>query len=191
MTNRVTILLDESGSMSGQQDRVVGGINKFMEELNGKARIKVALFEHSSYRVHFDGKLKDWTPMKPEDHRPGGGTPLYDSIARAINETAAKDGDKVVVIIDTDGMENMSTEHTQASVKALIEKKKKDGWEFMFFGSGDTDTAGAHVAIQGVHLGTRTTSSSHLGRRTAYVSLANSTANYFSGGEFEDENPTP
>ena len=43
---------------------------------------------------------------------------------------------KVVICIQTDGLENASTEHTWAELNLLIKEKAKLGWQFNFMGAG-------------------------------------------------------
>ena len=45
------------------------------------------------------------------------------------------DDSKVIFIITTDGYENASHEYSYGSLKKLIEKKKEEGWEFIFLGA--------------------------------------------------------
>jgi hypothetical protein len=43
---------------------------------------------------------------------------------------------RVVISIQTDGLENASTEHTWADLNLLIKEKAKLGWQFNFMGAG-------------------------------------------------------
>ncbi len=42
----------------------------------------------------------------------------------------------MVICIQTDGLENASTEHTWAELNLLIKEKAKLGWQFNFMGAG-------------------------------------------------------
>ena len=42
-----------------------------------------------------------------------------------------------MVMIDTDGEENASKEHTRESINALVSQKKGVGWEFPVHGQWD------------------------------------------------------
>jgi len=75
---------------------------------------------------------------------PGGGTPLFDTIGRAIYETGQKlslmaDEDKpekVLFVIVTDGDENSSVEYSASDIAAMIEHQKSVyKWEFMYLGA--------------------------------------------------------
>ena len=74
-----------------------------------------------------------------EDFVPRGSTPLCDALAATINAVdASMQGRKarVVIAVQTDGRENCSREHSWNSVRALVDRKTKEGWEFKFLGAG-------------------------------------------------------
>ena len=51
-------------------------------------------------------------------------------------------------VITTDGMENASKEYSSDKVKRMIEKKKRQGWEFLFIGANiDAVSAARHFGI--------------------------------------------
>lgn len=118
----VAILLDETGSMAGQETRVITGINEYINKLRSQlegASCKVALnlFDSERWREYFRGTLLKFPLMGPGDYTPGAMTPLYDAIAKTISAAEVEAGDaKVLVIIDTDGMENASQEVTRETV---------------------------------------------------------------------------
>lgn len=156
----VNILLDETGSMAGQEARVIKGINEYIaklsSDLKGKAcRIAIRLFDSERWREYFDGKLEDFPTMKDGDYRPGAMTPLYDAIGKTLMETETKtEKHKVLILIDTDGLENASREHTKESVDKLIKEKEAAGWTFVFLGADLDAFGGAAVAAasMGVHV---------------------------------------
>jgi hypothetical protein len=63
-------------------------------------------------------------------------TALHDAIGLTLSPLRFPKGEKVMVIITTDGMENSSHEWTAESVRRLIEDKERLGWEFLFLGVG-------------------------------------------------------
>lgn len=144
-TIHLAILLDESGSMSGNEKSVIDGTNEFVGDLAGeknaeKARITVGAFDSNAPMVRYlatDVGLKEFKPLTAGDYHPRGLTPLYDSIAVTINRVEQAKGkkDKALVIIFTDGYENHSTEYDQAKIKALIEKKESEGFDFIYLGA--------------------------------------------------------
>jgi len=181
----VTILLDETGSMSGQEERVVKGINEYVAELRDDlhkraCRLTIRLFDSARWREFFSGKLKDFKQMKLEDYRPGAMTPLYDAIGKTIAEMEgpAKDH-KTLMIIDTDGLENASREHTKTSISKLIKDKEASGWTFVFLGADLEAFGGAHVAQATMGLNISNTGGYSAENRTqAYVSAGMATADW-------------
>lgn len=76
--------------------------------------------------------------------QPRGSTPLIDAVCRSIEEvddwlawTENENFDgKVIVVINTDGEENASTEFTLEDLRTKIKNKTEAGWEFVFMGAG-------------------------------------------------------
>ena len=80
-------------------------------------------------------------PLTDETFQPRGSTPLIDAAfatIEAVGEAIARRdvAPKVVICIQTDGLENASTEHTWAELNLLIKEKAKLGWQFNFMGAG-------------------------------------------------------
>lgn len=119
-------------------------------------------------------------------YQPGGGTPLYDSIGRAIKETgeklaAMKEEDrpeKVLFIISTDGEENESQEYSKPMIKEMIDHQTKVySWDFMFFG------ANMDAMLEATSLGISAASAvtygaNHLGTTSTFNMVAEKTASY-------------
>jgi hypothetical protein len=82
--------------------------------------------------------------MPPRRIRIEASIKTIDALATAIKGKTAKP--KVVVCIQTDGQENQSgPEYTWDRLKALIEAKTKEGWQFNFMGAG-TRRAGSSTS---------------------------------------------
>lgn len=179
--NYAIVTLDETGSMSGQEHRVVTSLNEYVEQLHKKTRLTVFKFDSERWTTFFCGKVKKWKPMKKEDYRPGAMTPLYDAVAKSIAhaESVASKGDKVVVMVDTDGYENASREHTRASCLALVSQKKKVGWEFLFMSAGVDQRRADAVGATGKALGMRVNSAAYARRSASYAKASVQTRNYF------------
>lgn len=142
-------LLDRSGSMAHLQGDVVGGFNAYVMDQARESRehpedtrlLSLVQFDtQDPHAVHFDAMpVTDVPPITEADFIPRGGTPLYDAIgliiARAESVRQPGKGERSVVIIFTDGEENSSEEHTQGTVAELIERKKAEGWTFVFLGA--------------------------------------------------------
>ena len=65
----------------------------------------------------------------------------------------ASDGDKVMVMIDTDGEENSSKEHTHSSITKLVADRKSAGWEFLFMANGIDVRTARSVGATGQSIG--------------------------------------
>jgi hypothetical protein len=99
----------------------------------------------------FDTEYREVYPMTPIADvpaytlEPRGGTALLDAIGRLVtglgaNLAAMPEDDrpgKVIVVVQTDGLENSSREWDRAGVNALItEQREKYSWDFVFLGAG-------------------------------------------------------
>ena len=91
MTNYVTILLDETGSMAGEEKRVIGGVNEYLKKLKAEFTdedcpyIRINLFDSERWDTFYDGNLRYCPNMELKDYNPGAMTPLYDAIAKAVS----------------------------------------------------------------------------------------------------------
>jgi hypothetical protein len=141
----IGFLGDESGSMSGNQQAMVDGFNDFIGKLRGDVKdkdveITLGFFDLGSdpdiLRVRIDGKLNDCRELTLSDYRPRGSTPLNDATLQMIRklEQKSSDGEKVMLVIFTDGMENAS-EASTSDVRKIIAKKEQQGWEFLYLGA--------------------------------------------------------
>lgn len=159
----VAFLLDKSGSMGVVKDDTLGAFNKYVETLKGedapaneKADIVFSLVQFDSM-----GMEKTWTrepiekvtKLTNDMYKPGAWTPLIDASYKTIKavEEAVKDDPtaKVVICIQTDGMENASTQHSWDELNALIKERTAAGWQFNFMGVGlDAYNQGLRMGVQ-------------------------------------------
>lgn len=141
-TVEIVCVLDRSGSMAGLEKDVIGGFNSFIEEqrkVKGKARVTLAIFDTQYTLVYDRIKLKNVPELTSEVYWPRGGTALNDAIGTTIANL--KKGSKGIFLIQTDGEENASQEYTNDSIKRLVSKKEKKGWNFIYLGA-DIDAFG-------------------------------------------------
>lgn len=162
--NNVTelvFILDRSGSMAGLEGDTIGGFNAMLEKQKkeeGEAYVSTILFDSNSRVIHDRLKLSETPKMTEEDYTVGGCTALIDAIGGAIKHIGnihkyARPEDvpeHTMFIIATDGQENSSHEFTSDKVKKMIEeRKKKDGWEFLFIGANiDAVETAANFGIE-------------------------------------------
>lgn len=144
--SELVFILDKSGSMSGLEADTIGGFNSMLQKqqaLPGECRITTVLFDNNYELLHDRIDIKAVSPLSEKEYWVGGSTALIDAIGRTINKIASVQkntapeyrAENIIFIIITDGMENSSREYSAKKVKAMIEKQKKSGWEFIFLGA--------------------------------------------------------
>jgi len=139
----VIAILDMSGSMQGREVETRGGFNAFVanaqhdqREAGGTVTLSLTCFDTAFEQVYPPTAVQRVKPIGPKEYTPRGMTALLDAIGMTLSPLRFPAGEKVMVIITTDGMENSSREWTAESVKELIAEKEKLGWEFLFLGVG-------------------------------------------------------
>jgi len=159
----VGIVLDRSGSMSKVQCSTIEGYNQYLGELESKKETKYSvtttLFDSPAGRIELS-KLCSNTPidkaprLNVSNYEPRGMTPLYDAIGMTIHEMdAANDGRPKLLMIITDGYENDSKDYNNEQIKALIEKKEREGWTFVFMGANiDSYAVGSTIGLKSANV---------------------------------------
>ncbi|MFZ4413809.1 MAG: vWA domain-containing protein [Bacteroidales bacterium] len=159
---KIVFVIDESGSMSGSNDDVIGGFNSYIDtqrkETKGKVTVSLYKFNHEVSRVIHDKPIKDIKDLSTTDYIPGGFTALYDAIGKAIHDTDKqitnqndnKKPDSVMFVIITDGQENSSKEFSSQALKTLIATHEDLlKWYFVYLGSGLNDFSDAdHLGLK-------------------------------------------
>lgn len=145
--NRVGFLLDESGSMEERRQETIVAVNNYFEALSkDKAIVTFATFD-TAQNVNFRETAKPATEiafLTLETYKPNQMTPLHDAIGKMIGVMAgqAEKGDKVLIVIVTDGMENSSHEFNLTKIRELIQKHENEGWAFAYVGAAPDAWAG-------------------------------------------------
>ncbi len=151
-TLHVGLLVDESGSMSGNEPAVVGGINEFVAKLaadaNGtKVLATLGMFDLNGndpvVRQKFeDIPVAEVATLGPGDYAPRGATPLNDAVIKTIKamDERVKEGHRAMLVILTDGLEN-SSRASSRKVRKLIHEREKLGWEFIYLGANQDSWA--------------------------------------------------
>jgi hypothetical protein len=143
---KLAIILDRSGSMQTVRASTIDSVNEFIntqKTVPGEASVTFVQFD-DVYEHFFTGNLKLLAPLTEETFVPRGWTALYDAIGETINNVGTELSlipessrpDKVIVVIVTDGAENMSKRFTQSKIAEMI-KRQRDiySWEFVFVGA--------------------------------------------------------
>ena len=147
----ISVILDRSGSMQSVCEPTISGFNEFLrtqqrQHDGGGALMSLTQFD-DRYEVNFVGEPIENVPeLDTHSYVPRGWTALFDAIGRTIHEVEAwmrAHGwhDRVLVLIVTDGQENASKEYGFEAVRALIEQKEKDGWNFAYMGANQDSFA--------------------------------------------------
>ena len=156
----ITVVLDRSGSMACLVDEVIGAFNTFVDEqqqIAGQASFSLVQFD-DRYEVYLDAvDLAKVGRLDRTTYVPRGMTALYDAVGRAIVATGtrlaaldeAERPDKVVFLIQTDGMENASREFDAVTLQAMIRHQQdKYAWEFVFLGANiDAGSVAEEIGI--------------------------------------------
>ena len=140
-------VLDQSGSMSDCVDATLSGIESQNKKIKAIAQefpdqdIRVGLTVFSdSVDIRYDNLTVDLLPnVNQIKYRPAGGTALLDGIGLSINrvdQLIENEGDTAVIVILTDGHENVSKFFSLAQIKELIKTKEASGkFSFSFLGA--------------------------------------------------------
>lgn len=143
----VCFVIDESGSMGGTEQDVIGGFKKVVDEQkeNKEGSCSVSYYKFASnVEKVFVGKDVNDVEYLDGKYNPGGLTALFDGVGTAIDEIGAwlndmKEEDrpeKNIIVIMTDGGENNSKEYSASKVKEMIKHQEdKYNWTFVYMGS--------------------------------------------------------
>lgn len=143
----IHIILDETGSMGSSKASTISSFNEFIssqKKQDGKCNVSLTTFSTSSYvnpsadavrDVFINKDLNSVSDLTNETYRPDGMTNLYDSIGSTIAKVENIGVANPLIVIITDGYDNMSKEYNQQSVKDIISKKTAEGWTFVYLGA--------------------------------------------------------
>jgi hypothetical protein len=153
------ILLDRSGSMENCRDTTIDAFNEYVMGLRRSdevdARVTLTIFDSDGIdTLQHAEPAKSFMELNRHTYVPRASTPLLDAIGRAvadIDKVGLRPGEKVGLVILTDGLENASKEHTKETIRKLLtDRQDNKGWLVTFLGA-DIDAfaeAGA-IGIKG------------------------------------------
>lgn len=152
---RIYLIIDGSGSMSGQKQEVVTGVNEFIDDQKNEAqsnnddiRFSLTTFDDKVMEIYDGEDIGLVNPVTVADTFLGGSTALFDAIGRTLTNAEDVDSDRNLVVIYTDGYENASREFTREQIKDLIERLDATGdWQFIYLGAEFADFAKEAAAI--------------------------------------------
>lgn len=142
----LTFVQDETSSMQPIAKQTIDAFNEYFSTLKrakeiGTVEVLISQFSlaspEESVRVLYEGALKNVPKLTAKTYRPRGITPLLDAVGTAVTQTEAKEADRYLFIVQTDGHENASKEYTYEKVAKLMAKKEKaKNWTVVFLGAG-------------------------------------------------------
>ena len=142
------LILDESGSMHSIYHQALTGANETIQSIRA-AQEQYAEQDQRFTFVTFNtvapnvktviddapiGEVKDLTE---DDYKPAACTPLHDAMGLSITalESKVREGDRVLVTVITDGLENASQEYSGKAIKEMVGRLRKKGWTFVYIGA--------------------------------------------------------
>lgn len=152
------ILLDRSGSMESSRDTAIDAFNEYVMGLRRSdevdARLSLTIFDSTSIDTLARAEpARSFLELSRNNYVPRASTPLLDAIGHVvadIDKAELRDGEKVALVILTDGLENQSKEHTKETIRALLKDRQDDkGWLVVFL-AADVDAFTEAGAI-GIH----------------------------------------
>lgn len=143
----VIFLLDRSGSMGGIEKDTIGGYNSYIDSQRGKnVKVTTILFDDKYEVLHNRVDVDNIKKLTNKEYYVRGCTALLDAIGKTIREMEAKNPNRVMFVITTDGYENASKEYNKSQIKELIESHKD--WKFMYIGANiDSYSEGRSIGI--------------------------------------------
>lgn len=143
----VIFLLDRSGSMGGIEKDTIGGYNSYIDSQRGKnVKVTTILFDDKYEVLHNREDVDNIKKLTNKEYYVRGCTALLDAIGKTIREMEAKNPNRVMFVITTDGYENASKEYNKSQIKELIESHKD--WKFMYIGANiDSYSEGRSIGI--------------------------------------------
>lgn len=145
----IVYVIDESGSMTGQEKVVVDGFNEYVQSMsktNPDSYLTLITFNSGGRNIRARRPVSQTPLLALGDYRPSSQTPLLDAIGYAISLVSKSR--KVIVVIMTDGQENASRELNRQTLREMIERKTAQGWTFIYMGANqDAFTEAGSIGI--------------------------------------------
>lgn len=191
-TTHFALVWDESGSMAGLTEAGKTNISEQLGAAKDAKNVKFSLWFFGTHiqdnaRLVLDAVDPSDVDESKVNYRPTGGTPLYDAVGKAIRrlEDQVKKGDRVLLIVFTDGHENASVEWGKDAVGALVaEKEADDNWTLVFnaagFSAWDAENLARNMGFSGQSV--MSTPSTSVGMRSLSHVNVGATASYLAAG---------
>ena len=153
----LVLILDKSGSMYGLEKDTIGGFNSMLDkqrESDLPVKVTAVMFNNAVSTIYERADLDKVKNITDKEYTPQGTTALLDAVGNTLSQMKAlpdidAKGNKVLVVITTDGKENASKEWTYPKVKALISELQEKNFEFVFLGANiDAAEAAQNIGIE-------------------------------------------
>lgn len=140
----ITLILDRSGSMSGKETDVIGGVNAFIaEQKTSGVPVYLSMTRFDTGRIERFRpmtEIQNVEPLTAGEYQPAGGTPLLDAIGQTLNKMDADwlslKPERGIVVVVTDGQENASTEFSKERIRQMITARENSKvWTFIYLGA--------------------------------------------------------
>jgi uncharacterized protein YegL len=154
----IGFVLDRSQSMDRIKTQTIDGFNALLKEqqqIAKEARLSLALFNDTVTLVHDNVPIADAPVLCPATYQSGGGTALSDAIGRTIQVIGQRASrlSRVLIVIITDGDENMSREFAVSDVQRMIGYRQSNHhWQFLFLGPEHAEVYARRVGIPQDHV---------------------------------------
>lgn len=129
--------------MNACEEDTIGGYNTFLNwqrSENRHAYITTALFDNH-YEILCEHKdINEAGSLSSKEYFARGSTALLDAIGLTISRAAKRQAEstadtKTLMIIITDGLDNMSRVYSIKTIWDMIHERESHGWEFIFLGT--------------------------------------------------------
>jgi hypothetical protein len=155
----IGIVLDRSGSMEDCRTDAIGAVNSYLRQVRDDAemdaRVSLIIFDSQGIDTIRDRvSVRSCAELSEGEYQPRAQTPLLDAVGHGASQLDRhkQPGERCILAVMTDGLENASHEHTKETIKALLDRKQKeDGWLVVYLGAGHDAWAQAHA--MGLHAG--------------------------------------
>ena len=142
----IIFILDKSGSMNKMFSDVVGGVDSFIQSQKADkddTRMTMVQFNNKAQAIYTSKPVAELSGFYSKDYHPSGGTALLDAIGNTIRdmkryfESMNEDErpENVVLVIQTDGMENSSRTYNKDHITKMIKEQEEQGWKVIYLGA--------------------------------------------------------
>lgn len=158
INTHISFILDGSSSMRSCLKETILGFNTYLKDtidsLTSYCLFTFGVFQDYGIRNRCDKRpIEDVFGIDQMTYVPSGGTPLYDSLAKAIAGmevfVKSQEGYQPIIVIQTDGYDTTSRDFDLVDVAKMVKEKKKQGWIFILIGAKiDAERLGSSMNIE-------------------------------------------